>query len=51
LRQLPTATRAMRHTLLPLMLLLLTCRDAAEEDHNAPPSWSAVLLVKVQFLN
>lgn len=39
-------------TLLPLMLLLLTCRDQAEDDQIAPPSPpSAVLLVKVQFWN
>jgi hypothetical protein len=43
-------TPAMSLTLLPLMLLLLTCSDIADEDHNAPPSWSAVLLEKVQLL-
>lgn len=39
------------HTLLPLMVLLLTCSDLAEEDHSAPPEPpSTVLLVNVQLL-
>lgn len=38
-------------TLLPLMVLLLTCRLLADEDQTAPPSWSALLFTKVQLRN